>query len=176
MNKFIVLLLLCSAQLGFSQTAEQQLQSLMDGYWNYRLQENPTLATGAGISDFNHLLPQVSPVDQARRLRSEEEFLAQLRQVDRDELNRDDQINFDLLGWVLERSIDGLRLNTSRIPFNTFSGFFTGALRASSHRFHCDARAVASDASSRAAFDSSFGTSIHSVWFVSLVGKKRMQR
>lgn len=131
MNKFIVLLLLCSAQLGFSQTAEQQLQSLMDGYWNYRLQENPTLATGAGISDFNHLLPQVSPVDQARRLRSEEEFLAQLRQVDRDELNRDDQINFDLLGWVLERSIDGLRLNTSRIPFNTFSGFFTGALRAS---------------------------------------------
>ena len=98
MNKFIVLLLLCSAQLGFTQTAEQQLQSLMDGYWNYRLQENPTLATGAGISDFNHLLPQVSPVDQARRLRSEEEFLAQLRQMDRDDLNRDDQINFDLLG------------------------------------------------------------------------------
>ena len=71
MNRLLFLLLLCSAQIGFAQNAADELQDLMDNYWNYRLQENPTLATRAGFSDSNHLLPQVSPVDQARRLRSE---------------------------------------------------------------------------------------------------------
>jgi len=126
---FISLALLSSQVT--AQLAEEQLQLLMDEYWVYRLQESPTLATRTGITDYNHLLPQVSPVDQARRLRAEEAFQERLEIIDRDILNRDDQINYDLLVWVLARSIDGMRLNTSRIPFNTFSSFFAGALRAS---------------------------------------------
>ena len=125
-----IILLALSTQLA-AQSAERQLQELMDDYWAYRLLENPTLATRAGIAAYNHLLPQVSSVDQARRLTSEEEFQERLDAIDRDGLNRDDQVNYDLLGWVLARSIDGMRLNTSRIPFNTFSSFFAGALRAS---------------------------------------------
>ncbi len=113
------------------QSATTQLQTLMDDYWSYRLSENPTLATSAGIADYNHLLPQVSPIDRARRLRSEEALRDRLTAIDRDALSDNDQINYDLLQWVLERSIDGMRLNISRIPFNSFSGFFTGALRAS---------------------------------------------
>ena len=111
--------------------ATSQLQSLMDSYWSYRLAESPTLATAAGINDYNHLLPQVAPLDQSRRLRVEQEFLLQLGNIDRTDLNLENQINYDLLGWVLEISIESMELNTDRIPFNTFSSFFTGALRAS---------------------------------------------
>ena len=111
--------------------ATSQLQSLMDSYWSYRLVENPTLATAAGMNDYNHLLPQVAPLDRSRRLRAEQEFLLQLGDVDRTALNLENQINYDLLGWVLEISIESMELNTGRIPFNTFSSFFTGALRAS---------------------------------------------
>ncbi|NBQ73489.1 MAG: DUF885 domain-containing protein [Gammaproteobacteria bacterium] len=114
-----------------AQASDEALQALMDQYWVYRLQESPTLATRAGLRDFNHLLPQVSPLDRARRLRREEGFLDQLRMIDRESIGQDNRINYDLLAWVLERSIDDKRLNASRIPFNTFSGFFTGALRAS---------------------------------------------
>ncbi len=127
----LILTLLVGAGHAVAQNPNQSLTSLMDEYWAYRLSESPTLATSAGISDYNHLLPQVSPVDRARRLRSEEALLARLEQLNRDSLTSDNQINYDLLQWVLERSIDGMRLNTSRIPFNTFSGFFTGALRSS---------------------------------------------
>ncbi len=111
--------------------ATSQLQPLMDSYWSYRLVENPTLATAAGMNDYNHLLPQVAPLDRSRRLRAEQEFLSQLGDIDRTALNLENQINYDLLGWVLEISIESMELNTDRIPFNTFSSFFTGALRAS---------------------------------------------
>lgn len=131
-TRFLVALCICSmVQLASAQSPAIQLTELMDSYWAYRLQENPTLATSAGISDYNHLLPQVSPVDRARRLRSEEAFLDRLSTIDRNNLSDDELINYDLLGWVLQRSIDGMHLNTSRIPFNTFSGFYSGALRAS---------------------------------------------
>ncbi len=111
--------------------ATSRLQSLMDIYWSYRLAESPTLATAAGMNDYNHLLPQVAPLDRSRRLRAEQEFLLQLRDIDRTALNLENQINYDLLGWVLEISVESMELNTDRIPFNTFSSFFTGALRAS---------------------------------------------
>ena len=128
---FLLLVVALNSIQTFAQPDRRQLEELLADYWSYTLQESPTLATRAGVNDFNHLLPQVSPVDQARKLRSEEAFQERLNSIDRDSLNRDNQVNYDLLDWELGRSIDGMRLNTSRIPFNTFSSFFSGALRAS---------------------------------------------
>ena len=130
-SKFLLLVVALISSQTFAQSDTRQLEELMADYWSYTLQESPTLATRAGINDFNHLLPQVSPVDHARRLRTEEAFQERLTSIDRDSLNRDNQVNYDLLDWELARSIDGMRLNTLRIPFNTFSSFFSGALRAS---------------------------------------------
>ena len=130
-----VLCLLAFNALGQDASTENlatsRLQSLVDIYWNYRLAESPTLATAAGMNDYNHLLPQVAPLDRSRRLRAEQDFLLQLGDIDRTDLNLENKINYDLLGWVLEISIESMELNTERIPFNTFSSFFTGALRAS---------------------------------------------
>jgi uncharacterized protein (DUF885 family) len=129
-----VLICLCSATVSakdISGADNLQLKSLMDAHWAYTLEENPTLATAAGVNDYNHLLPQVSPLDQNRRLRAEEIFLQQLREIDKTQLSAANNINYQLLAWVLETSIEGMRLNTERIPFNTFSSFFAGALQAS---------------------------------------------
>ncbi len=130
-SKFLLPVVALISTQTFAQSDTRQLEELMADYWSYTLQESPTLATRAGINDFNHLLPQVSPVDHVRRLRTEEVFQERLTSIDRDSLNRDNQVNYDLLDWELARSIDGMRLNTLRIPFNTFSSFFSGALRAS---------------------------------------------
>lgn len=128
---FVLLSQILVVSESMAQSADVQLQRMMEAYWSYRLQESPTLATSAGLDDFNHLLPQVSPVDRARRLRIEEDFISQLDSISRSALSSENQINHALLEWVLRRSIDDMRLNTSRIPFNTFSGFYSGALRAS---------------------------------------------
>lgn len=111
--------------------ANVSLEQIMAEYWDYRLEENPITATYAGLSQFNHLLPQVSPVDKARRMRREQAFLAQLTVLERDTLSEENQVNLDLLTWILEISIEGQGLNADQLPFNTFSGFFSRALKAS---------------------------------------------
>lgn len=134
LTKYLVLggmVLATSSQLSSAQSSSSSLSELMADYWTYYIQENPTLATRAGYSEYNHLLPQVSPIDRSRRLRSEENFLSRLVGIERTDLESNNQVNYDLLEWVLERSIDDLKLNTSRIPFNTFSSFFASALRSS---------------------------------------------
>ncbi len=127
-----IVIMALSAQAAWAQSSnDEALELLMSDYWNYRLQENPITATYYGIADFNHLLPQVSPQDRARRLRQEQALLARLKELNRLELSVQNQVNLDLLEWVIGISVEAQLLNISRVPFNTFSGFFTRALRAS---------------------------------------------
>lgn len=114
-----------------TSVAEQQLNAVMAEYWDYFLRENPLAATHAGISEFNDRMPKVTLEDQARRLEAERRFLRRARDVDGEALGLKGQVNAELFMWVLEDSIAAYELNLSRIPFNTFSGFFMNALTAS---------------------------------------------
>jgi uncharacterized protein (DUF885 family) len=111
--------------------AEQKLNSIIAEYWDFHLAENPIEATQVGLNDYNDRMPAVSPDDQLRQLEAEQSFLRRTRDIDSDELSFDGQVNADLFQWVLEDSIGAYKLNLSRIPFNTFSGFFMAALQAS---------------------------------------------
>lgn len=128
----MLMIIALAAPVAWAQSnADKELDLFMVEYWNYRLQENPITATYSGRVDFNHLLPQISPLDQSRRLRQEQALLTRLAEFKRAELSADNQVNLDLLQWVIGISVEGQLLNVSRVPFNTFSGFFTRALRAS---------------------------------------------
>ena len=123
------LVLLLPAQAAMASDAS--LDALLSEYWTYRLAEDPILASSVGEPGVNHLLPRVTPVDQARRLRTERSFLARASDFDERKLSEASRTNRDLLIWVLEGSIAANELGLDRIPFNSFSGFFTSALRAS---------------------------------------------
>ncbi len=114
-----------------SSAAEAQLDALMAEYWDYVLAENPLAATRNGIDDYNDRMPDVSPDAGERRLAIERRYLARVRDVRRDDLSLSGQVNAELFEWVLEDSIGARELELSRIPFNTFSGFFMAALTAS---------------------------------------------
>lgn len=115
-----------------SDAAEEQLDAIIAEHWEYSLRENPTSATRVGVNDFNDRMPGVSQTDKQRRLDAERAFLRRSEDIDRASLSVGGQINLDLFQWVLEDSIGDYELNLSRIPFNTFSGFFMNALTASS--------------------------------------------
>ena len=108
--------------------AEQQLDTIMEEYWDFTLRESPLAATRAGVSDFNDRLSSVTPESQARRLQQEKLFLARTRDIDHATLSQSGLVNAELFEWVLVDSIEAYEINLSRIPFNTFSGFFTAAL------------------------------------------------
>jgi uncharacterized protein (DUF885 family) len=109
-------------------TAESQLHAIITEHWDYQLRESPLLATQAGVADYNDRLAGVTEADRDRRLATEQEFLRRLRAIDPDALGADDRINHELLEWVLQDSIGAYQLNLSRIPFNTFYGFYMAVL------------------------------------------------
>ena len=111
-----------------AKTAEAQLQAVIDEHWDYSLRENPLMATQAGASDYNDRLPRVTVADRERRLATEQEFLHRLQAIDAGALGADQRINHELLEWVLQDSIHAYELNLSRIPFNTFYGFYMAVL------------------------------------------------
>ncbi|SDK76603.1 DUF885 domain-containing protein [Microbulbifer yueqingensis] len=111
--------------------AADRLQAIIDEHWQYSLRENPIMAGRMGVADYNDRLPGVAPEDRARRLKAEQQFLARLQKIDASKLDDSDRVNRDLLEWVLGISVDHNQLYLDRIPFNTFSSFYTGALRAS---------------------------------------------
>ncbi|MCZ6879893.1 MAG: DUF885 domain-containing protein, partial [Gammaproteobacteria bacterium] len=109
-------------------TAESRLQTIIDEHWAYSLSENPLMATQAGVSDYNHQLPRVTAADRERQLAAEQDFLKRLQAIDPEALGADQRINHELLEWVLQDSIQAYELELSRIPFNTFWGFYMAVL------------------------------------------------
>jgi len=137
--QLVIVVFLLALQPGTSATAqqflsasEQQLNSIIAEYWDFHLQENPTEATQIGINDFNDRMPVATRANQLRQQEAEGSFLRRTLDIDRDSLSQEGLINADVFEWVLQDSIGAYELNLSRIPFNTFSGFFMEALTASS--------------------------------------------
>lgn len=132
---FLVAGLLCLTDIAFAEqgpsAADQQLANVIAEYWDFYLQENPIAATQLGVNDFNDRLPSVTNADIQRRLATENSFLRRARDIDSDALSDSARVNSDLFEWVLEDSIGAAELGLSRIPFNTFYGFFMAALTAS---------------------------------------------
>lgn len=113
------------------RVADERLDNVIAEYWEYFLKENPVSATRVGVNNFNDRLPSVTNADQQRQLEIEKGFLRRARDIDPDALSVDGRVNSELFAWVLEDSIGAGELGLSRIPFNTFSGFFMNALTAS---------------------------------------------
>lgn len=107
------------------------LDTVIDEYWAYYLEEFPLAAKRAGLKTGNDRLGRVDGESRARRLQAERGFLERLNALDTDAWDDNDRINGELLTWILEDSIGAYELDLSRIPFNTFWGFFMAALSAS---------------------------------------------
>ncbi|MDJ0759656.1 MAG: DUF885 domain-containing protein [Woeseiaceae bacterium] len=125
----ILVLLSMSAVAGAS--VDDQLKQIIDDYWSYYLDEFPVAAKNAGLKTGNDRLESVTPESLERRLQTERRLLARLRDLDTSTLPSERAIDAELLIWVLEDSIGAYELELSRIPFNTFWGFFMNALTAS---------------------------------------------
>ncbi len=107
------------------------LESVIDDYWAYYLDEFPLAAKRAGVKTGSDRLASVDDESRSRRLQSERGFLDRLRRLDSDAWDDNERVNGELLEWILEDSIGAYELDLSRIPFNTFWGFFMAAISAS---------------------------------------------
>ncbi|MGE3610618.1 MAG: DUF885 family protein [Bacteriovoracaceae bacterium] len=101
----------------------EQLDAMFESYWEEYLKFFPFEATRQGDNRYNHLLPN----DQSKEYREDvkkfyQTYLAKLKKFDRESLNTNDQISYDIFDYELKNRLAGYDNNFWMIPFQQFWG------------------------------------------------------
>ncbi|CAM3468594.1 DUF885 domain-containing protein [Aquirufa ecclesiirivi] len=100
------------------------LGKLVDTYYEEQLKLNPVNATVNGDNRYNdHLTFDFTDSHRAKLKDLYQKTLVQLEGIDRETLNDNDQLTFDILKRELNLNLKGLGFKDNYIPLNQFYGF-----------------------------------------------------
>lgn len=101
----------------------KELAALFDKYYEERLQLFPLEATAIGDERYNDKL-YADFTDSYRKKEKEfyNRYLVYVTKFDRDQLNDNDKISYDIFKREMEISLEGLKFHTNLIPTNQFWG------------------------------------------------------
>ena len=101
--------------------AAEALHALFDEHFERQLEMNPLQATFIGDYRFNdRLANSFSPEYRAAEQAMDEEFLARLLEIDRDQLGDQDQLSYDIFRLNREQSLEGNEFPFHLVPVNQF--------------------------------------------------------
>lgn len=126
-----VLLALCVGSAYADQSGEAALKdfkALVTLHEETFLKENPVSATGLGDRRYGRLLGGVKPADHARRHQQNLDQMDALKAIDRSALAADQQLNYDLLSFILEHRIARAPYKSWRVPLLADGGFHFNAI------------------------------------------------
>jgi uncharacterized protein (DUF885 family) len=106
-----------------SGNGNKDLSGLFGQYWEKQSRLDPLAATGQGDNRFNDQLPN----DQTQAYRDTlrtfyQNYLTRLEKFDRNSLDDNDKISYDIFQYEMQQRLAGLKLNTWMIPFQQFWG------------------------------------------------------
>lgn len=120
-----LLLVACNNTTGTETKNEsnKELASLLDQYWEERMQLFPLDATQNGDNRYNDKFPAEFTDSYRAKLKDfYERTLASLSKFDREKLDENDQNSYDILQHEMNISLEGLKFTTNYIPFHQFWG------------------------------------------------------
>jgi len=102
---------------------DKELNNLFASYWQKNSQLFPLDATGYGDNRYNDQLPN----NQTRAFRDTlrtfyQGYLTRLQKFDREKLDANDKISYDIFQYEMNHGLAGLKLNTWMMPANQFYG------------------------------------------------------
>ncbi len=104
--------------------AATALAELFDEYFERGLELNPIRATAIGDYRYNdRLANSIGPEYRAADRKLDEEFLARLLKIDREQLSRQDQLSYDMFRLDREMDIEGWQYPGYLQPLNQFRSF-----------------------------------------------------
>ena len=109
--------------------SSDNLDTIIDEYWEWTLKENPFDATYLGDERYNDKVPDVSPAAHAERLMQTKLLLDRLQRLEKRDLDRTDQTNAALLEFILKHEVELGAVNRWQVPFLADSGFHTSLAR-----------------------------------------------
>jgi len=101
----------------------EKLNRIIEEEWDFRLIEDPLLATAMGDNSNNHLLPSMKFEDLERRNDTYVTFVEKLNGLDPGNLDAQSKINLELLKYQLENKISNFKFKTYLIPILADAGF-----------------------------------------------------
>ena len=112
-----------STDTGTATDSTKGLPGLFSSYWEQQSRLDPLAATAYGDNRFNDQLPN----NQTRAFRDTlrvfyQGYLDKLQKFDREKLNDNDKISYDIFEYEMKHGLAGLRLNTWMMPANQFYG------------------------------------------------------
>lgn len=100
-----------------------QLYELFQEAWEFRLREDPLLATSVGDHRYNDRLPTVTITDYERRAQTTRGYLDRLRTIDRSSLTPEDRISYDIFKRLGLDEIAEFEHQAYLIPITNRGGF-----------------------------------------------------
>jgi len=99
----------------------ESLHALFDEYFERSLELDPTRASAIGDYRYNdQFANSIGPEHRAASHQMHEQFLARLLEIDREQLSRQNQLNFDMFRLNRERWLEGERFPNHLQPINQF--------------------------------------------------------
>ena len=111
-----------------TDAVKNELFSIFDDEWQFRLQENPDLAVSMGKAEYAGKLPAVSAADELRRAEFDRGLLQRLAAVDREKLSETDRVNYDVFKFILENRVAEVEHESYLTPISSEGGFYTSFL------------------------------------------------
>jgi len=101
----------------------QELSALFDKYYEERLQMFPLEATAIGDLRYNDkLYADFTETYQKKEKEFFNRYLVYVTRFDREQLNDNDKISYDIFKREMEMNIEGFKFHTNYIPTNQFWG------------------------------------------------------
>src|SRR3954454_15451193 len=101
----------------------KELAALFNKYYDERMQLFPLEATANGDNRFNDQMP-VDFTDSYRAKLKDfySKYLSEINEFERDHLNENDKISYDIFKYEMQMSLEGLSFHSNYIPANQFWG------------------------------------------------------
>ena len=125
MKRILILCFSCLIVMTGQAGASGALEKVFDDYRRYLIESDPFNETGAGRASQYHRVPSVSADDYQRRAETSAELLTRLKAIDRGRLSDADQVNADLLAFILKHDVALAAFRGYRMPFRADTGFHT---------------------------------------------------
>ncbi len=124
MKKLTYLLCLFAFVACKSGDAKKELSTLVDNYYEEQLKLNPVSATANGDNRYNDQLTITFTDSHLAKVKALlEKTQASLNEINRDDLDANDQITFDMLKRDVELGLEGFSYPDNLMPLNQFYGF-----------------------------------------------------
>ena len=113
---------LCAATNPALADAGEDFHALLDEVWEWRLENNPMMASRQGDRRFNTEWRDRSLAGIEQRHIDSREFLRRVYAIDKTQLSETDQLNYELFRRSLQQSVDAHQFNGHLMPFNQRGG------------------------------------------------------